>query len=120
MLIDAKVLLAACGGDREILARISGALQNHLPLELTRAAESLRGRDASALREAAHRVYGMVSAISSQAGNVASELEDRAALGELEQSAPLLGQLVQMSQELLASIDSLSIEDLRARVAPTR
>src|SRR5206468_3611343 len=41
-LVDAKVLLAACGGDAEILARIGIALRGHLPIELQRAADNLR------------------------------------------------------------------------------
>jgi PAS domain S-box-containing protein len=120
LLVDSQVLLAACGGDASILERIGIALRGHLPIELQRAADSLRASDARALREAAHRVYGMVSAISSQAGAVASELEDQAALGQLQQAAPLLEQLALMSEELLAVMGSLSVDELRSRIeSPT-
>jgi len=116
LLVDSQVLLAACGGDANILARIAIALRGHLPIELQRAADSLRVSDAGALREVAHRVYGMVSAISSQAGAVASELEDQAALGQLQLAAPLLDQLALMSEELLAVVGSLSVDELRSRI----
>ena len=115
MLVDSQVLLAACGGEATILARIGIALRGHLPIELQRAADSLRASDAGALREAAHRIYGMVSAISTLAGSVASELEDQAALGELNKAFPLLDRLALMSEELLAVMGSLSVEELRSR-----
>ncbi|HEX4338290.1 MAG TPA: ATP-binding protein [Polyangiaceae bacterium] len=114
-LVDSQVLLAACGGDANILSRIGVALRSHLPPELERAADSLRASDAGTLREAAHRIYGMVSAISSLAGTVASELEDEAALGELNEAIPLLEQLTRMSRELLAVVGSLSIDELQSR-----
>ena len=114
--VDSRVLLAACGGDANILERIGIALRGHLPLELQRAAQSLSAADAAALREAAHRVYGMVSAISSQAGAVASDLEDLAALGQLQEAAPILDQLTLMSEELLAVIGSLSIDELQSSI----
>ncbi|HYQ16971.1 MAG TPA: ATP-binding protein, partial [Polyangiaceae bacterium] len=115
-LIDAQVLLAACGSDGEILARIVAALRLHLPVELERAADCLRVSDASELREAAHRIYGMVSAISSQAGALASELEDRAELGELSPAGSLLARLTAMSQQLLAVLGDVSIDALEARL----
>ena len=116
MLIDSQVLLAACGGDAEILARIGTALRGHLPIELQRAADNLRASDAVALREAAHRIHGMVSAISSKAGAVASQLEDQAALGDLKGAAPLLDRLALMSEELLAVLGGLSVDELRSRL----
>src|SRR6478752_8744382 len=115
-LIDAQVLPAACGSDGEILARIVAALRLHLPVELERAADCLRVSDASELREAAHRIYGMVSAISSQAGALASELEDRAELGELSPAGSLLARLTAMSQQLLAVLGDVSIDALEARL----
>jgi PAS domain S-box-containing protein len=114
MLVDSRVLLAACGGDAEILARIGIALRGHLPIELQRAADNLRAADSLALREVAHRIHGMVSAISSVAGAVASELEDHAALGELKEAAPLLDRLALMSEELLAVMGRLSVDELRS------
>ena len=116
MAVDAEVLLAACGGDANILERIGIALRGHLPLELERAARSLGEADAPALREAAHRVYGMVSAISSQAGALASELEDQAALGRMQDAAALLDRLTLMSEELLAVIGSLSVGELQTSI----
>ena len=114
--VDSRVLLAACGEDANILERIGIALRGHLPVELQRAAQSLSASDAANLREAAHRIYGMVSAISSEAGAVASELEDQAALGQLLEAAPLLDRLTLLSEELLAVIGSLSVDELQSSI----
>ena len=84
--------------------------------ELRRAGDSLRAADAGALREAAHRIFGMVSAVSSQAGAVASELEDQAALGQLNPAAPLLARLTLMSDDLLAMMGDLSIDGLQSKI----
>jgi hypothetical protein len=60
----------------------------------------------------------MVSAFSTAAGGVASDLEDRAAGGRLEEAEPLAAQLVRMADELLREADGLSLETLR-RQAPS-
>ncbi|HET7541661.1 MAG TPA: AAA family ATPase [Polyangiaceae bacterium] len=116
VLIDAQVLLAACGGDAMILQRVGAALRAHLPTELGRAADCLQASNAQALREAAHRVYGMISAVSSLAGGVASELEDQAAAGQLSDARATLERLTRMSDELLAHMEDISVEQLRARL----
>jgi len=55
----------------------------------------------------------MVAAFSSIAGRVASDLEDRAAQGLLEEAGPMVGQLETMAQELLRLAGGLSLETLR-------
>jgi hypothetical protein len=44
---------------------------------------------------------------------VASDLEDCAAQGQLEEARPLVGQLESMAQELMQVVDGLSINTLR-------
>src|SRR5262249_49146486 len=82
-LLHPRVLLAACGDDDDTLARIARAFRARLPDHVTVLRDALRDRDAPRLREAAHKLCGMVAAFSTVAGEVASELEDRAALGDL-------------------------------------
>jgi hypothetical protein len=50
---------------------------------------------------AIHKLAGMVSAFSTVAGGVASELEDRAAQGQLEEAQPLAARLEAMTEELM-------------------
>jgi CheY-like chemotaxis protein len=118
-LLDPRVLLAACGGDGAILEKISQAFRARLPEHLKVVQDTLRDRDAPRLREAAHKLAGMVSAFSTVAGGVASELEDHAAEGRLEEARPLVGRLEGMAQELMRLVDGVSLETLRPRARAT-
>jgi hypothetical protein len=107
------VLLAACGGDQAILERICHAFRARLPHHLAALQEALSARDAPRLREAAHKVSGMVAAFSTVAGDVASDLEDHAADGRLDEAAPLLERLDSMGRELMRLADGLTVESLK-------
>jgi signal transduction histidine kinase/CheY-like chemotaxis protein len=112
-LIDARVLLAACGGDPAILKSISETLVARLPDHLAGLREALLNQDALWVREVAHKLSGMVAAFSTAAGAVASDIEDHAALGQLEEVATLMEQLETMARELPRVVGSVSIESLR-------
>jgi PAS domain S-box-containing protein len=114
-LLDARVLLAACGGDGVILEKICLAFRARLPDHLTAVRDALRQRDRICLREAAHKLCGMVAAFSTAAAAVASELEDRAAQGHLDET--LVEQLETMARELMRVVGGLSLETLRQQAA---
>ena len=116
-ILDPRTLLATCGGDAIILEKICQALRAYLPDHLTAVQDALQARDAPRLREAAHRLCGMVAAFSAGAAQVASELEDRAAQGLLEEARPLIGRLEPMVQELLQAVVGLSFDALREATA---
>jgi CheY-like chemotaxis protein len=116
-LLDPRVLLAACGGDAVILEKICQAFQARLPEQVTAVRDAVREWNASRLREAAHKLSGMVAAFSTTAGGVASELEDHAARGQLEEAAALMERLEAMAQELLGLIGGLSVETLRRQAS---
>jgi two-component system, sensor histidine kinase and response regulator len=118
-LLDPQVLLAACGGDALILENICQALRARLPDLLTAVQVALRERDTPRLREAAHKLCGMVAAFSSLAGGVASDVEDLAAQGQLEDARPLVGELEKMAQQLMRAVDGLSLEALQNQAGPT-
>ena len=117
-LVDAQVLLAACGGEDAILRNICAVFRDRVPNHLQAAQAALRDRDAPRLREAAHKLCGMIAAFSSVAGTKASHLEDHAAGGRLEDCQLLVEQLDEIARELVQQVDGLSIETLR-RQAPT-
>src|SRR5262245_54940304 len=112
-LIDSRVLLAACGGDAVILGRICQTFRTRLPEELAAVQAALWDQDAPRLREAAHRLSGMLAAFSTTAGTVASDLEEQAARGRLEEARPLVERLETLARELLRRTEGLSIEALR-------
>ncbi len=111
--LDANVLLAACGGDAGILEKICKAFRAGIPDHLTAIQDALRERDAVRLREAAHKICGMVGAFSTVAGDVASDLQDVAAQGKLEEAKPLAERLESIIQELMQLTSDLSLETLR-------
>ena len=118
-LLDPRVLLAACGGDAATLEKICQVLRARLPDHLMAVQDALRERDAVRLREAAHKLCGTVAAFSTVVGAVASDLEDQAARGQLEEAWPLVEQLEAIARELIQQVDGLSIEALRDQAGPS-
>jgi len=112
-LLDAAVLLDACGGEPELLARIGQALRLHLPDELAHAERALGNHDAPGLREAAHKLHGMTVAVSSSAGAVASRLEDQAERGDLSAAAASLARLTRLSGHVLRALGEVSVGQLQ-------
>jgi two-component system, sensor histidine kinase and response regulator len=114
-LLDPRVLLSACGGDAAILEKLCQTFRARLPDHLEAVRDALAGRDAPRLREAAHKLCGTLAAFSTAAGGVASELEDLAEQGRLEEARPLVGQLNTMAGELLRLVGGLSPDALRSQ-----
>jgi HPt (histidine-containing phosphotransfer) domain-containing protein len=118
-LLDPRVLLAACGGDPGILQKICRAFVARLPEDLAAVCQALQEGDAPRVRESAHKLSGMLAAFSTVAGGVASDLEDHAARGQLDEAPVLMERLDTMTQKLMHQVDDLSVETLRrqAKVA---
>ena len=112
-LLDAPVLLAACGGDPTLLRKMCQTLTARVPEHLAALRDALRDQDAPRLREAAHKCCGMLSEFSAAAGDLAGSLEDLAAGTQLDKAAPILEQLETMAQELVKQIDGITVEALR-------
>jgi hypothetical protein len=112
-LIDPVAVLTACGDDAEGLRRMCEDFQTYAPARLAEVGEALRGRDAARLRHAAHKFCPLLLAFSTVAGSVASDLEDHAAGGQLEEARPLVERLEAMTQELMRLVGGLSLESLR-------
>src|SRR4051812_42515580 len=90
--------------------------QTYLPGQLAEVSDALRGRDAPRLREAAHKLCSLLFAFSTAAGDVATDLEDHAAQGRLDEARPLVEQLEAMGKELLRLVGGLSLDALREQV----
>jgi CheY-like chemotaxis protein len=112
-LLAPRMILAACGADAAILEKIGQAFRERLPDQLAAVQEAWSQRSAPQLREAAHKLCGMVVAFSTVAGEVASELEDRAAQGQVEAAGPLVEQLELMARQLMRLVDGLTLDVLR-------
>jgi CheY-like chemotaxis protein/HPt (histidine-containing phosphotransfer) domain-containing protein len=112
-LLDPVAVLGACGDNEEVLRGMCRAFQTSLPDQLAEVGDALRDQDAPRLREAAHKLCGVLFAFSTAAGDVVSDLEDHATQGRLEEARPLVGQLERMARELLRVAGGLSLETLR-------
>lgn len=112
-LLSASTLLAACGDDQQGLLDLCADFQTYAPVRLAAVRCALDDQDATQLREAAHKLAGLLSTFSRLAGDEASQLEEHAALGQLEAAPLLVSQLELMTQSLLGQLPSISIERLR-------
>jgi CheY-like chemotaxis protein len=112
-LLDPVALLRACGDDAEAVREMCRAFATYLPVRLTEVGDALRVQDAPRLREAAHKLSALLFAFSTTAGNAASDLEDHAAEGRLDEARPLVERLEVMARELLPLVAGLSLETLR-------
>jgi PAS domain S-box-containing protein len=118
-LLNPRVLLAACGGDAAILERIGETFRALLPDHFKAVQDALRDQDGPRLREAAHKLAGMVAAFSTVAGGTASDLEDHAEQCRLEQARVLVSRLETMVPELMRQTSGVSIEALHAQLRTT-
>jgi len=81
---------------------------------MSRAAAPSLG-DAAQSHEAAHRPCGLLSAFSAGAAIVASDLEELAARGQLDEAQPLVERSEVMGREPLLGLEDLRVETLRRR-----
>jgi len=119
-LIDASVLLAACGGDPMLFKKMCQTLTARVPEHLAALREALRDEDAPRLRDAAHKSCGLLSEFSAVAGDLAGNLEDLAARTQLTDAAPVLQRLESTIQELLEQIDGITVAELHHVYSPGR
>jgi CheY-like chemotaxis protein len=116
-LLDPVAVLTACGSNAEGLRMMCRDFKTYAPAQLAEVSDALRELDAPRLRQAAHKFSALLFAFSTVAGNVASDLEDHAAQGRLEEAQPLVKQLETMTQELMQLAGGLSLETLRQQRA---
>ena len=118
-LLDPPVLLAACGGDPAMLRKMCRRLQSLVPEDLAAVRDALHDQDALRLREAAHKLYGTLSAFSTVAGDQAADLEDLAARGLLNEAPVVVEQLDRCATELARLAGGLTFETLRKQAEAT-
>jgi HPt (histidine-containing phosphotransfer) domain-containing protein len=117
--LDPQALLAACDGDEELLRTMCRHFQATVPARLAEAAAALRDRDARRLREAAHKLGGMVSSFSSAAAAAAALLERLGAEGNVEEEAVHAhARLTELTERLSAALATLSVAQLRRHQGP--
>jgi HPt (histidine-containing phosphotransfer) domain-containing protein len=114
-LIDGPALLAACDEDAGLLRKLCQHFQTFVPGRLAEVSEALRDRNVPRLREAAHKLGGMVSSFSATAADAVALLGRLAEEGKIEEAIQTHIQLTEIVGRLISELDTLSVEQLRRR-----
>jgi CheY-like chemotaxis protein len=120
LILTPSVISAACENDSALLKKLCGWFRDRVPGHLATLAAALSVGDLGVVREAAHKLAGMVAVFSTPAGELASGVEDRAAAGELTAASELSARLETAVSSLLRLTDDLSLERLQALLAEER
>jgi two-component system, sensor histidine kinase and response regulator len=115
-----SVISAACENDSALLKKLCRWFRDRVPGHLAALAAARSVGDLGGVREAAHKLAGMVAVFSTPAGELASGVEDRAAAGELTAASELSARLETAVSSLLRLTDDLSLERLQALLAEER
>jgi CheY-like chemotaxis protein len=112
-LLTPAVLLAACESDPALLARLCHWFRERAPGHVSALAAARAAADADRMREAAHKLSGMLATFSTPAGELASGAEDRAAAGDLEAASELAARVEAAVAGLLREADGLTLDRLQ-------
>ncbi len=114
-LLSPSVLIAACGNDAAMLSKMCHSFATRVPDYLSAIETTLRNRNASALREAAHKALGLFSAFSTPAGELAASLEDLAIASRFQEADVVAQNLATAANELVRLTKDLTLQDLHPR-----
>jgi CheY-like chemotaxis protein len=112
-LLDPVVLLAACDGDAELLRKMCRHFQTFAPDRLAEVSRALQDRDSARLREAVHKLGGMVSSFSATAAEAVVLLGRLGREGKIEEAIQTHHRLTEIVGRVLSVLDTLSVEQLR-------
>ncbi len=109
-LVDRGVLVAGCYNDPTALAQMCQDFRSLVPRRYADVAAAMQARNGGDLREAAHKLCGLLSAYSTVAGELASRLEDHAALRQLDEAGALVDRLETMIHQLTDELHGVRLE----------
>src|SRR5262249_26288551 len=112
-LLDRAGLLAARDGDGELLRKMCRHFQTFVPGRLAEVSEALRDRNPRLLREAAHKLGGMVSSFSAIAAESAALLARLASEEKIEEATQTHSKLTEIVGRVISMLDKLSVEHLQ-------
>ena len=113
-MLDKSTLLAACGGDQALLKKMVQIFQSEAPLELAAVEAAVRRDDPARLREAAHKMRGLVSVFSRTAAAGVRTLETLGAEGRCRDAGATLSTVSEAVRHLLSILPTVTLEQLRS------
>jgi two-component system sensor histidine kinase/response regulator len=116
--LDSATILATCGGDEALLAKMCQTFCSRMPEHLAALEQALETADTRRVREIAHKMRGMLATFSKDAGKVASQLEeaaseDTAAQGRVDECRTLGKELSDIATETVENVMQLSLKRLQ-------
>ena len=87
--------------------------QTFVPGRLAEVSEAFRDRDGKRLREAAHKLGGMVSSFSATAAEAAALLGQLGSEGKIDEATQTCSRLNEIVERLLSVINTLSVEQFQ-------
>jgi PAS domain S-box-containing protein len=112
-LLDPAALLAACDGNAELLRKMCRHFETFVPGRLAEVSEALRDRNPLRLREAAHKLGGMVSSFSAIAAAAVALLGRLGREGKIDEAIQTHSRLTEIVGRIIAVFDTLSIDKLQ-------
>ena len=114
-LLDPEALLAACDGDADLLRKMCRHFEAHVPGLLAEVGVALQERDSTRLREALHKLGGIVSSFSAKAAEATDLLGRLSGDRDFEEAINTHARLAEMLQKIVSCLGTLSISQLRRR-----
>ncbi len=114
-LLDHAALLAGCGGDAELLRKMCRHFRTFVPGRLAEVSEALQERNPLRLREAVHKLGGMVASFSATAAEAVAVLGRLGNEGKIEEAIQNHSRLTEIVERFLSALDTLSVEELLRR-----
>ena len=114
-ILDADTVLAGCGGDAALFNRMVQSFRTHVGARLADVREAIRRDDVAALRKAAHKLKGLVSAFSSRGADAVALLEQTDAEGQMDCAGEHYKTIAEMIGSIQRSLENTSINDLKRR-----
>ncbi len=112
-LLDRPRLLATSGGDAVLLSKMIKSFLANIPGHLASLGAAVQERNGAQVREAAHKLCGLVSAFSGSAAQSVSALEQMGATERLDGLSDEYHNLTVIVDRLKAAVNGLSFDSLR-------
>jgi CheY-like chemotaxis protein len=112
-LLDAATLLRSCGGDAALMEEMIRLFAAEAPAQLAAVEAAVAKQSSAQLREAAHKLRGLVAAFSTRIAAEIAMLEQMGADGRCADAHEHYATVAEDVRVLLAPLANLTIEQLR-------